>query len=97
VKPRPRRIALGTAALILLGGMRSDDPESECLFTLRAEDGFDGRVTGVWSEATAAAHVDHAELDRVRPVLASGVFKGLNESLLKKLLGVESTVRRATG
>jgi hypothetical protein len=41
--------------------------------------------------------VDHAELDRVRPVLASGVFKGLNESLLKKLLGVESTVRRATG
>jgi G3E family GTPase len=97
VKPRPRRIALGTAAQVLLTGMRSDDPDSECLFAPHAEDGFDERVAGVWNEATTAAHVDHAELDRVRPVLASGVFKGLNESLMKKLLGVESTARRAVG
>jgi G3E family GTPase len=97
VKPRPRRIALGPAVLVLLSSMRSRAPEAEELFPLRADDGADARVTGVWNEATNVAQVEHADLTQVRPVLASSVFKGLNEPLLKKLLGVQPSARRAAG
>jgi len=93
VKPRPRRIALSDAALVLLRGMRERAPMDEHLFPSASDDGLDGRVESAWNAAVAAAAIDDAQLEKLRPVLASGVFKGLSESLLKRLLGVAPSAR----
>ena len=93
VKPRPRRIALSDAALVLLRGMRERAPTDEHLFPSASNDGLDGRVESAWNAAVAAAAIDDAQLQKLRPVLASGVFKGLSDSLLKRLLGVAPSAR----
>ena len=91
VRPRPRRIVLGEAALTLLAAMHERRHSEDYLFPLESGAGPVPQLETVWSAAAARAGIASASLQALRPVFASHVFEGLSPALTRSLLGLEST------
>ncbi len=81
---QPRRIRLSEPAMILLRRLAKPANGGDQLFT-----GGEGAVPieELWSELTAAAGIDGAGLDRLRPSLASHLFADQDSAVLNSLLG----------
>ena len=89
VRPRPRRIVLGEAALTLLAAMHERRRSEEYLFPLESGTGPVPQLETAWSAAAASAGIAGPDLRALRPVFASHVFEGLSPALTRSLLGLE--------
>ncbi|MDD9980387.1 MAG: GTP-binding protein, partial [Gammaproteobacteria bacterium] len=89
VRPRPRRIVLGEAALTLLAAMHERRQSEAYLFPLESGAGTVSKLETAWSAAAARAGIAGANLRALRPVFASHVFEGLSPELTRSLLGLE--------
>ena len=89
VRPRPRRIVLGEAALTLLGAMHAPRRSEDYLFPLASGAGPVPELDTAWSAAVARAGILGASLPELRPMFASHVFEGLSPGLTRALLGLE--------
>ena len=89
IRPRPRRIVLGEAALALLAAIRENRRSDDYLFVAEFETGPVRELDSAWSAAAARAGVDGANLRALRPVFASHVFEGLSPALTRSLLGLD--------
>ena len=89
VRPRPRRIVLGEAALTLLAAMHERRRSEEYLFPLESGTGPVPQLETAWSAAAASAGIAGPDLRALRPVFASHVFEGLSPALARSLLGLE--------
>ena len=89
VRPRPRRVVLGEAALTLLAAMRERQKPEGFLFSCENGEGPVRELDHVWSAVAASAGVADARLETLHPVLASRLFKGLPPALTRILLGLE--------
>ena len=89
VRPRPRRIVLGGAALALLAAMHERRRSGDYLFSLESGAGPVPQLDTAWSAAVARAGIPGANLEALRPVFASHVFEGLSPDLTRALLGLQ--------
>lgn len=87
VRPRPRRVALGDAAAILLAELRGRASDQYPFSTLRGDVGAD-RLRTAWKAASVSAGITDMPLESVRPVLATNLFRGLSPALTRRLLGL---------
>ena len=89
VRPRPRRIVLGEAALTLLAAMHRRRRCGDYLFPRESGAGPVPQLDTAWSAAAERAGIVGAHLRALRPVFASHVFEGLSPELTRSLLGLE--------
>jgi integrase len=87
-KPRPRRIVLGDAVALLLAALRADPEAKGPVFPGLASDASRSRLELAWKSATERAGVAGLGLERLHPMLASGILKGLSPALTQALLGL---------
>ena len=88
IRPRPRRVVLGEAAHTLLAVMHERRRTEDYLFPLESGAVPVARLESAWSAAAARAGIADANLQALRPVLASHVFEGLSPGLTRSLLGL---------
>ena len=88
VRPRPRRIVLGEAALTLLATMHEQRRPGGYVFSVESGGGPVPELEPVWSEATSSAGIAGSSLEALRPMYASQVFEGLSPELTRSLLGL---------
>ena len=89
VRPRPRRIVLGEAALTLLAAMHERRRCEDYLFPFESGAGPVPQLDTAWSAAAERAGIAGAHLRALRPMFASHVFEGLSPELTRSLLGLE--------
>ena len=89
IRPRPRRIVLGEAALALLSAIRESQQTDDYLFLVESESGPVPELETAWSAVAAHAGVEDTDLQAMRPAFASHVFEGLAPNLVRALLGLE--------
>ena len=88
VRPRPRRIVLGEAALTLLATMHEQRRPDGYVFSVESGGGPVPELEPVWSAATSSAGIAGSSLQALRPMYASQVFEGLSPELTRSLLGL---------
>ena len=88
MRPRPRRIVLGEAALALLAAIRESRQSEHYLFAAESEAGPVRELDTAWSTVAARAGVGATNLQTLRPAFASHVFEGLSPDLARTLLGL---------
>lgn len=85
---KPRRVRLSEPALMLLRHMRAQDSEGKFLFPGEKRDKPLQDIGSFWQDITVKAQVNNAPLKALRPVLASRLFDGLDQDLIRELLGI---------
>ena len=88
VRPRPRRIVLGEAAVTLLATMHEQRRSDGYVFSVESGGDPVPELGPVWSEATSRAGITGSSLQALRPMYASQVFEGLSPELTRSLLGL---------
>ena len=88
VRPRPRRIVLGEAALTLLATMHEQRRTDGYVFSVESGGGPVPELEPVWSAATSSAGIAGSSLQALRPMYGSQVFEGLSPELTRSLLGL---------
>lgn len=88
IRPRPRRIPLGDAAMMLIQAMRERGSGTGCVFAAPGPDIPVARLDAVWAAAAGLAGIENTPLEALRPVLAAGLFRGLSPALTRRLLGL---------
>jgi len=89
-KPRPRRIPLGDAALMLLTVLREHSPGKGYLFSGTTQEVPATRLDSVWTAAARLSGIEDFPLDELRPALATGLFAGLSPELTRSLMGLRN-------
>ncbi|MDP1691617.1 MAG: GTP-binding protein [Burkholderiaceae bacterium] len=87
IRSRPRRVALGDAAAMLLTDLRGRASGQQLFSSLHGAGGM-LRVQTAWQAASESAKITDLPLESVRPVLATNLFRGLPLTLARKLLGL---------
>ena len=82
---RPRRIRLSEPAMILLRRLAGNG--GDWLFPSPSGDRPTETIESLWDGLTAAALIDDAGLERLRPSLASRLFADQDPAVLRSLLG----------
>ena len=88
IKPRPRRIPLGDAAMMLILAVQECGSGTGCVFAGPGPDISAARLDAVWAAAARLAGIEDTPLEALRPVLAAGLFRGLSPALTQRLLGL---------
>ena len=83
---QPRRIRLSAPALVLLSRLEAEK-KSEWLFPGDTNDAPANDIETLWAEVTQAASIENANLERLRPSLASHLFADQDAEVLGPLLG----------
>lgn len=87
--PRPHRIRLGDAAMMLIGEVRAESEGAGGFVFRHAGGGIPlDRLDAVWSAAARQAGAEETSLEAFRPVLAAALFRGLSPALTRRLLGL---------
>ena len=88
IRPRPRRIVLGDAAMTLLAALRGNRQCEGYLFAGESDSGPVGELDAAWSTVAMRAGVGATSLQALRPAFASHVFDGLTPDVARTLLGL---------